>query len=460
MSHRDELIAFVSNRTGIEITRGGADRTLMQFVERRSAVLGVTLAQYLWQLRTDGGAELERVVNAITVGYTWFFRDPGQLAIVEAALGSDLARGRPVRIWVPACSTGEDAYSLALVAARLRRDVEILGTDLNTLSLERARHGTYREFSLRELDPRAAGQFERKRDGSFELAPSIRSRVTFARHNLMDRPPAPQAGALWDIILCRNVLIYFNRDAALSVMDSLAGALAPGGYLVLGASEVVFDAPRGLEARYVASRLAFHRPSGDPTAQESIPPSVDWLLPPAAAHEKRGVVSVFPFSEQPSPGPQAPRDPTLPPPSPLPRLDGRARDDDALHAGHALLEQGDASGARDAYLAVVERDRTRADAHMYAGVARYLCGEVDPAMQDLRAALFLDEGLWPAAFYLALCHENSGHPEEALLAYRHVVRLEERGARNLGSVFDAWRADLSEVARRRVAQARLELASR
>jgi chemotaxis methyl-accepting protein methylase len=453
MTLHDELVALVSSQTGIEIMRGGADRSLAQFAERRVRGLGITLGRYLTLLRSDGGSELERLVNAITVGYTWFFRDAGQLAIIEAVLGSDLARGRPARLWVPGCSTGEDAYSLSLVAARLRRDVEILGTDVNSASLERARRGLYRESSLRELDPRAAGQFAAQADGSFEVSPEVRSRVTFARHNLMDRPPTHQASAQWDVILCRNVLIYFSREAALRVMDTLAGALAPGGYLVLGASEVVFDAPPGLQARYVANRLAFHRPAEGAAVKDSVPPSVDWLLPPPTPRNRRGFVSAFPFAAHGDA-------PLLPRPSQVPRFaDARAVDGDDLSAGHALLDQGDATGARDVYLAAVRRDRTRADAHMYAGVARYLCGEVDPAMRDLRAALFLDETLWPAAFYLALCHENSGHPEEALLAYRHVVRLEERGNKALGSVFDAWRADLSEVARRRVAQARLELAT-
>jgi chemotaxis protein methyltransferase CheR len=446
MTHRDDLIAFVSRRTGIEITRGGADRTLTSFADRRLHELGLTLGQYVWLLRTDGGSELERLVNAITVGYTWFFRDAGQLALVETLLGEKLARGRPARLWVPGCSTGEDAYSLALVAARLGREVEILGTDVNSASLERARRGSYREFSLRELDPRATGYFSRQRDGSFELSAAVRSRVTFARHNLTERPPTPQGAAQWDVILCRNVLIYFTRDAAAAVMDALAGALSPGGYLVLGASEVVFDAPPGLEARYVANRLAFYRPAEGALARDSVPPCVDWLLTPATERDQRGVVSVFPFAGR-------IEAPAIPRASALPALLAAPPSDDDLRAGHVLLDQGDASGARDVYVAAVQRDRTRAHAHMYAGVARYLCGEVDPAMQDLRAALFLDEDLWPAAFYLALCHENSGHPEEALLAYRHVVRLSERGPKALGSVFDAWRVDLSEVARRRVAHA-------
>jgi tetratricopeptide (TPR) repeat protein len=134
------------------------------------------------------------------------------------------------------------------------------------------------------------------------------------------------------------------------------------------------------------------------------------------------------------------------PPAPQSDLDAQ------LGTGHRLLEDGDVAAARVAYLAATKLDPTRADALMYAGVACYLCGELEPALRHLRAALFLDDTLWPAAFYLALCHENSGHPLEALQAFEQVVRIDERERtrRPLGSVFDAWREDLCELARRRV----------
>lgn len=121
-----------------------------------------------------------------------------------------------------------------------------------------------------------------------------------------------------------------------------------------------------------------------------------------------------------------------------------------LARGHRLLEAGDVAQARLAYLGALSHDRTRADTHLYAGVARYLCGEIELALHDLRAALFLDDSLWPAAFYLALCHENSGHPVEALQSYEHVLKIHDRQRTSFGSVFDAWREDLCAVARRRV----------
>jgi len=440
MSAERDLAAFVSMRTGIELTRGGIDRALEAYATRRQKELTLSLPAYLALLAGDrGGAELERLVNSITVGYTWFFRDPGQLAAIEALFVSELGRSRKLRTWIPACSTGEDAYSLAFLAGRVERDVEILATDLNTRSIEHARRGVYGSWSVRDMDPRFTANLTQRRDRSFEIAERFRERVSFAAHNLMDRPPAPANGEGWDIVLCRNVLIYFDRDTARRVLDMLTRSLAPGGYLVLGASEVVCEVPNGLDASYVAGRLVFRKRDSASSAGVAAPNvSRDWLIATATARQEVRLVSVFPAAAEAL---------ESAPPAPPCEIE---RD---LKRGHRLLEAGDVVQACVAYLAALSRDRTRADSHLYAGVARYLCGEIELALHDLRAALFLDESLWPAAFYLALCHENSGHPAEALQAYEHVLRVHDRQRAahvTLGSVFDAWRDDLCAVARRRV----------
>jgi chemotaxis methyl-accepting protein methylase len=442
MSVHTELATFVSQRTGIELTRGGIDRALQRLAARRQQELGLTPRGYLALLKAERSPELERVVNSITVGYTWFFRDPGQLASVESLLATAGADRGKVRIWIPGCSTGEEAYSVAFLAAQAGKAVEILATDLNSLSIEHARRGVYGRFSVRDVDPRFVGSFSRRRDGSHEVRPEFRECVTFARHNLVERAPVPSDASGWDIVLCRNVLIYFERDVALGVLQSLTGALAAGGHLVLGASEVVCEVPNGLTACYVANRLAFRRGDALPPNDhgESGTWARDWLLQPATPAEPARVVSVFPAG--------AALAESVPPASSPPSDVERA-----LGAGHRSIETGDVAAARTAYLEALRLDPVRADAHMYAGIAQYLCGEVEPSLHHLRAALFLDDGLWPAAFYLALCHENSGHPAEALQAFEQVVRLDARdreARRPLGSVFDAWREDLCELARKRV----------
>jgi chemotaxis methyl-accepting protein methylase len=214
MSVRDDIAELVSARTGIEVTRGGIDRAVQGFVQRRSRELRIAPELYLALVSDAKSSELERLINAVTVGFTWFFRDAGQLTTIEALFQSALGRGRPLRVWVPGCSTGEDAYSLALI---------------NSQSVQHARRGAYGSFSLRELDPRSASCFSRQPDGTFEISDEVRARVSFAHHNLVDRPPAPTIGALWDIVLCRNVLIYFTRAAALATLASLSQSLSLGG---------------------------------------------------------------------------------------------------------------------------------------------------------------------------------------------------------------------------------------
>jgi chemotaxis protein methyltransferase CheR len=453
MNAARDLGSFVSARTGIELTRGGVDRALAAYAVRREHELGVTREAYLAHLGSESGnAELERLVNSITVGYTWFFRDPGQLAAIEALVAGELARPGRVRLWVPGCSTGEDAYSLAFIADHVGREVEILATDLNTQSLEQARRGIYGAWTVRDLDPRFGAHFTR-RDKRFEVSSRVRESVTFARHNLVDRPPVPRDAGSWHIVLCRNVLIYFEREVALRVLETLARALAPGGYLVLGASEVVCEVPSGLQAAYVAGRLVFRRIEPTPSASAGTTGTFarDWFDASPTPAPASGLVAAFPATGDVL---RALTPPALEPP--LLETSDIERD---LATGHRRIESGDVVGARSAYLDALRRDPTRADVHLYAGVARYLCGELEPAAHELRAALFLDDGLWPAAFYLALCHENGGHPAEALQAYEHVLRVHDRrpaSHETSDTVFDAWRDDLSAVARRRVQAATAE----
>jgi tetratricopeptide (TPR) repeat protein len=196
---------------------------------------------------------------------------------------------------------------------------------------------------------------------------------------------------------------------------------------------------------YVAERLTFRRETvldsvPRPDAASALPP---WPLP-VASSGPGSIVSAVPATFT------AVARSLPPPPTPAPELEGH------LERGHRLIDAGDAAGARAAYLEAQRADPDRADVHLYVGIAHYLCGMLEDALHALRAALCLDDGLWPAAFYLALCHENSGHPAEALSAFRHVVRIDDRDraqAVTRGSTLDAWRKDLCDLARRRVSAA-------
>lgn len=436
---RLELERRLSAWTGIDLSRGGVRRSLARFLERRLRELGLEQVEdYLGRVSSDP-AELERMVNATTVVYTWFFRDDGQFSAIAQVLQQHRADAPPLRVWVPGCATGEDAYSLALLAAGLGKPIFVLGTDVNTEALAHARAGVYGAFSVKELKDSARGYFTPK-GGNLVVGETLRSSVRFERHNLVDSPPIAPGDQLWDVILCRNVLIYFARDPARRAFDRMARALAPGGHLVLGASEVVLEVPPGLESIYRGERLLLRRV--DPRRPREQQPSPAW--PARSAYPAR------PLPVAPMPAlPQHAAEVVAASPRRTP-VDAEQRR--LLRHGHALLDRGDIPGAGKYYRDAVAHDPTCAEARLYAGISHYLSGEIELALNELRAAGFLDSRSWMASFYSALCHESLGHAEEALREYRNVVRVNDAAHRLDGnSVFGTWQSDLISLARQRLA---------
>lgn len=210
-----------------------------------------------------GGAdgELSVLVNAVTINETYFFRHPAQLELMEQHLIPDLIRkkeaaGIPrVRIWSAACSSGDEAYSLALlVRDRLhprfpRAMIEIVATDIDTTILQSARRATYSEYAVRNVPEDLLEKYFTRQEGRYVLDRTVRDMVRFRRLNLIDAE-AMQSVTGFDIILCANVLIYFDASARRRVLDLLHRSLMPHGYLFVGFSETLY----GISHRFTPVR--------------------------------------------------------------------------------------------------------------------------------------------------------------------------------------------------------------
>jgi chemotaxis protein methyltransferase CheR len=207
-----------------------------------------------------------RLIEEVTVKETSFLRDRGQLAGIDWRLLAAEARARGaerVRVWTAACATGEEAYSLALLAceafAPAPPPVTILATDISAGALARARRGSYRSRSVRDLDPAMRGRYLREEADDLIVGEQLRALVTFAPHNLVRDPFPPLGEAPFDLILCRNVLIYFDSETVGQVLESFERARADTGSLVLGAADVLCAS---------ASRMATAAvPAASPAAQ-------------------------------------------------------------------------------------------------------------------------------------------------------------------------------------------------
>jgi type IV pilus assembly protein PilK len=193
-----------------------------------------------------GAVEWSYLVDRLTVQETRFFRHPASYDCVTAHLRQRLQRpaaGQAWQLWSVGCSSGEEAYSLAILASEQLIDAGlspslfgVTGTDLSLEALARARSGCYSPFRVGELDERRMASFHALEDGRLQVSQSLRDRTCFTRLNVLDLARAPQRGM--DVIFCQNLLIYFRRWRRRDILSRLAERLLPGGMLVIGVGEM------------------------------------------------------------------------------------------------------------------------------------------------------------------------------------------------------------------------------
>jgi chemotaxis protein methyltransferase CheR len=246
----EALRKLVKDLTGINLSDQKRELVYGRLA-RRLRTLGLrTFAEYRDLLSSDGGREISELCNAITTNLTAFFREGHHFDYLREQvlkpLAAQSAATRRVRIWSAGCSTGEEAYSLAMTVIEAlpdlpRWDVKILATDLDSDVLERAQRGVYAADRVRALGPQRLSRFfveRRAREGlCYEVAPELTALITFKQLNLMHH--LPMKGPL-DAIFCRNVVIYFDKDTQRELFARVAYLQRPGNLLFLGHSESLF----------------------------------------------------------------------------------------------------------------------------------------------------------------------------------------------------------------------------
>jgi len=199
--------------------------------------------------------EFQEMFNKITINETSFFRNEPQLEVFEKQILPELIEARKntkrIRIWSAACSSGEEPFTLAMMVHRTLGirladwRIEILGTDISEKALETALSGKYTDYAVRTTSPINKQRFFRKDGAYWVLDEAIKSMVSFEVHNLKDRMAAKRHG-MWDVIFCRNVMIYFDAEMKTQVVRTFGDQLHDDGYLFIGHSETL----RGLEVPF------------------------------------------------------------------------------------------------------------------------------------------------------------------------------------------------------------------
>ena len=364
--------------------------------------------------RLGAGSWVARLVDEVTVKETYFLREARELQAVDwrALLKRARAGGADtVRVWISACATGEEAYTFAMLASEAlgpRPPVSILASDISTAALELAHAGRYSERSLRNLTPALRTRYFEPEGSQLSVRQSLRSLVRFRHHNLVNDPAPPPGEVAFDVIACRNVLIYFDRPTVERVIGSLESALGPEGVLVLG----VADRLSGTAGRLARTSLV------SPAPERRAPRAPRRVLRRPLGLEGSGPSGPAGASAAASEPGKAARVDGGDRPDPVPRRRLEDRIEDALEAA----DKGDLDAAIAISGQLLAREPLNADAYFVRGLAELGLGEAAAAIRSFRRALYLDPSFGLAAFELGRAHDAQGDQKAARRVYEQALR--------------------------------------
>lgn len=247
-------------RTGI-VLGDAKQELLLGRIHARVLELGLSgPAAYLALIEAER-SELQRFVNAITTNVTAFFREPDHFRLLHRAARAAGDRGDPLRIWCSAASTGEEPWSIAITLAEAlgpsARNSSVIATDINSDVLDIASAAVYSPKRVRDIEPGLRRRYFEDRGGRYRIRPELREIVQFKTLNLVSKT-WPVIGP-FDIVFCRNVMIYFDRGTRKDIVRRTSRLLRPGGLLLVGHSESLAGIEGSLQSRRGS---VYQRPQG------------------------------------------------------------------------------------------------------------------------------------------------------------------------------------------------------
>ena len=391
MSASQEIGRFLSSRCGFEVPDS---RTLRKAVAQRLAAIGEPDEEAYSKYLHGHPAELAELVNLVVVPETFFFRYSSSYR----ALADWTAKRatRPLRVLSLACSTGEEPYSVAMTlldAGLAPADFIIEARDISTAAIAAARAGLYGSKSFREVQGDWLTRYFQPEGERHRILPSLARLVTFRIENLL----ALEEVALWDVIFCRNSLIYFAPPEQRKIAEHISRALVPDGIIFVGPAEppLFIDSgwmPAGYGMSFSCVRRAV-RPS--PPAR-----SAGLARPPRKAQPLR-------------------KPATRPKPAPVPREPAAPL---SLDDARTLADAGRLEEALALLSAALQQEPANAEAHFLQGVVEEARGHLDSAESNYRKALYLQPGHTEALQHMALLAGQQGRRSAATQFHRRATR--------------------------------------
>lgn len=265
----DKFREFFYRKTGIQFDAGKRYFVDKRLIERMQATGSTSFRSYFTHLRCQASAEeLQQLTNLMTVNETYFFREEYQFkCLVESILPELVARKSdttPLRIWVIPSSSGEEVYSIAIYlleywAGIAQWDVELISSDIDTRILNQAREGLYCARAIQHLPSRLLQKYFTRIGDRYQIGETLREAVEFTRVNLSERADT-RGYRQFDVIFCRNLLIYFDDASRKSAAETFYDALNPGGFICLGHSESMSRISSLYKIRKFPEAIVYQKP--------------------------------------------------------------------------------------------------------------------------------------------------------------------------------------------------------
>lgn len=455
----DELVALVRDVTG-NLIPPARHAFLEDVASRRAHALGLPgVGEYVETLRkAPAGGDWRNLISLITIKESYFFRAPQQFEGLRRKILPQLLAARTAErslvIWSAACARGEEPATLAMLLAEepalARWSWRILATDVDEEALAGARLGLYGQRAVAQVPRPFLEKYFTPRGKLFELSAALREKIDYRQLNLA-LPPFGLAPGASDVVLLRNVLIYFRRTLQRKVVAHAAQALAPHGVLFLGASETLWQIGGELESLDLGDCFAYRHRTRPADAEE------------APLRRRRPAPTPEPAPPRPAGGEMSPRDwgilqSALAPQVDQPAPSSRAEPTPPI-AQEWLLKAVDelaANRTEEAGRALSEAlvaDPSEPSAYALEGFLHDVTGRTDDAMASYRAALYLDPSLFQVRLLLAECLKRQGSRDRAEHHYREVLAVLGSGRGRALAIFEGLPLPDRETAGRRCRQA-------
>ncbi|MBM0745595.1 chemotaxis protein CheR (plasmid) [Phormidium sp. CLA17] len=415
--------ALLRQKTGLDAPLLGAG-ALARAVQSRLQAQNLTdLSVYLKQLQTSSQV-LDELIEAVIVPETWFFRDREPFILLRKYVEHEWSRvnlGRSLRVLSVPCSTGEEPYSMAIALIELglsSQQFQIDAVDISRQSLQFAQRAIYDKNALRGTDLAFQQRYFEHTTERYHLCQSIHSTVRFAQGNLVD-PTFLVGKQPYDIIFCRNLLIYFDNIAREKAIQALTQLLAPKGLLFVGHAEAALLSSLQFTSVRHPFAFAYRKAEGSPRA-----PMANRPVSSQAKSSPKTAFQPHKLSDRPnlpatcksqtSPSNQTSRNDKQPTDFPK---------QDVLSTARTLANQGHLQEAIQSCQAYLNENRTSAEGYTLLGQARQAMGHEEQAEQCFQKAIYLKPECVEALLHLALLKEQQGNIAEATVIRQRIHRL-------------------------------------